>query len=624
MADIQWLDMVLIAAAPLAAILAAWAGLKGQETLRRPVEATDALPPSALRALLAICRRDDDPILARLRPEQVGTVIRGLGFVLGTSLINASITVAILWGDVANRVLLAWFAAVALFIVFGLRGWIRTRGLPVPKAVSAHTLRRIVWQAGLHGAIWGAGFIAFYGPSDGMGRALMLALSLGVAAGGIAALAPIPAAGLAFAGAILLPTTAGLAAAGHLGIAALFISFAGVMGMTVGRTFDTFASNLLARLAQKESAETVSLLLDTYGEQASDWLWTADRDGRLAAVPERMTAMLGRPAGSLEGIALQSLKPATGAEGWPGLLADLGRGEAFRDRLVAIDGPQGRLWLSLSGRISPEDGRWRGVASDVTERERTARQLQAAAEAAESANKAKSAFLASMSHELRTPLNAIIGFSELMMKLSLPEAKQKEYIADIHGAGVHLLGIVNDILDIARLEAGGGEIRFQPVDLVTVVRQTCQMVQPLADRGGLRLGIHLPEGPAVVEGDDRSIRQILLNLLGNAIKFTPPQGRVDIRLLPGPEVIEIEVRDTGIGIEAKDIERVMQPFVQSEDTLARRFEGTGLGLPIAVRLSRLHGGDLGLQSEPGQGTTVRVSLPRQGRAGATGDDRRAA
>lgn len=614
MADFHWLNLALSVAAPLAAILAGWAGLKGQERLRQPVDDTGARPPSALRALTALYQRQEDPDFIRLRPEQVASVLRGLGFVLATSLVNACITVAVQWNDVDNRLLLLWFAAVTLFIAFGLRGWVATRDRPLPKAVSRATVQRIVWQAGLHGAIWGLGFVAFYGESDGVGRALMLAQSLGVAAGGIATLAPIPAAGIAFAGAILLPTTARLAALGdtHLGIALLFISFVGVMGMTVGQAFDGFARNLIMRLAQKQSAETVALLLNTYGEQGSDWLWSADRDGTLKAPPERMEGLLGRPAGSLDGAPLQSLRPATGAEGWPALLADLRKGEAFHARVVAMEGPQGRIWLSLSGQLSAEDGLWRGVGSDVTERERNARALLAAAEAAESANKAKSAFLASMSHELRTPLNAIIGFSELMLKLSLPEAKQKEYIADVHGAGVHLLGIVNDILDIARLEAGGTEVHFRPVDLAHVARQTCQMVQPLAERGGIALGIHLPETPTVVQGDDRSIRQILLNLLGNAIKFTPPEGRVEIRILAGEEDVRIEVSDTGIGIEPRDIERVMHPFVQSEDTLARRFEGTGLGLPIAVRLSELHGGRLTLESEPGRGTTVRVSLPRQG------------
>ncbi len=609
----HWPELLFTLGAPLVAILAAWAGLKGQERLRQPMEMDGRLPPSALRALGALYQPVQDPEFARLRPEQVATVIRGLGFVLATSLVNACITVMVQWREGDNGPLLAWFLAVLGFVVFGLRGWLKTRGRPTPKTVSRSTIRRIVWQAALHGLIWGAGFVAFYAPSDGIGRALLLALSLGMAAGGIAALAPIPAAGLAFAGAILLPTTAGLAAMGseHLGIAALFISFVGVMGMTVGQAFDGFARNLITRLAQKEAAETVALLLNTYGEQGSDWLWSADREGRLRAPPERMSELLGRAPGSLDGVMLESLRPPGGAEGWPTLLADLRRGEAFHDRVVALERGGERIWLSLSGRLSAEEGLWRGVGSDVTDRERTAHALYAAAEAAEAANKAKSAFLASMSHELRTPLNAIIGFSELMMTISLGEAKQKEYIADIHGAGVHLLGIVNDILDIARLEAGGAEVRFQPVNLASAVGQTCQMLQALAERGKLVIETDLPETPPFIQGDPRSIRQILLNLIGNAIKFTPPGGRVSIRIRPGEEQVQIEVRDNGIGIEAKDIERVLQPFVQSDGTLARRFEGTGLGLPIAVRLCELHGGRLSLESEPGRGTIARVSLPLQ-------------
>jgi len=609
----DWLAAAWTVAAPALAVVLAWLGLKGQERLRQPPAGPGYRPPSAYRSLAAaLCGQDDTPEFAPLRPQQVATAIRGLGFALGTSVVNAAITVAVIGPETGRWPVALWVLAVGSFLAFGLAGWLRTRGRPTPASVSAGTVRKLALQAALHGAIWGCGFVLFYAEADGTGRALLLALMLGVAAGGIATLGSIPAAALGFAGAILLPTVAGLAAMGpdHAGLTALFACFFGVMGMTAAQAFESFAGNVAGQLRYKEAADTVALLLNTYEQQASDWLWRADRAGRLLNPPERMLGLLGQPRAAVHGRRWHDLRPAAGEpHGWSRLAAHLEALESFRDVVLAVEAPAGLRWLALSGRFSAEDGTWHGVGSDVTAREAATRALKSAVAAAEAASAAKSAFLATMSHELRTPLNAIIGFSEMMASADLPAEKQREYSQDINGAGRHLLGLVNDILDLTRLEAGARLLEVDAVDVAELVEQCCHLVQPLAQQAGVTLRWRPPEAALVIEGDGRALRQIVLNLLGNAIKFTPGGGAVEVETAARDGRVEVRVADSGIGIPQEKLEQVMQPFVQLEGPFTRRYEGTGLGLPIARRLAELHGGSLALASRPGEGTVARLTLP---------------
>jgi two-component system cell cycle sensor histidine kinase PleC len=234
---------------------------------------------------------------------------------------------------------------------------------------------------------------------------------------------------------------------------------------------------------------------------------------------------------------------------------------------------------------------------------------------AEGANKAKSEFLANMSHELRTPLNAINGFSEVMMaELFGPvgDKRYAEYVRDIHASGEHLLSVINDILDMSKIEAGKMTMRFEMLDLHEVAADALRLVQGRADESGLRLSIDM-EGLPEVEADFRALKQVLLNLLSNAIKFTPRGGSVRVfgrasRNPDGRERVEISVQDTGIGISREDLARLASPFEQVESQHAKTQQGTGLGLALSKALIGLHGGALDIQSEPGQGTTVRFGL----------------
>jgi len=232
---------------------------------------------------------------------------------------------------------------------------------------------------------------------------------------------------------------------------------------------------------------------------------------------------------------------------------------------------------------------------------------------AEEANQAKSIFLANMSHELRTPLNAILGFSEIIRDKLLGKDVDRyaAYAADIHRSGAHLLGIVNDILDVTRIEAGKLELLEERVTVTALIHRCMITLRELAASSGVHL-----EGPAhdlgaSIYGDKTKLKQVLINLLSNAIKFTPPGGRVEIvaEAAPDGNGLRFWVRDTGIGMTGDEIRRALELFRQVDNSLSRRFEGAGLGLPLAVKLTELHGGRLEVRSAPRRGTTVSVYLP---------------
>jgi signal transduction histidine kinase len=243
--------------------------------------------------------------------------------------------------------------------------------------------------------------------------------------------------------------------------------------------------------------------------------------------------------------------------------------------------------------------------------ERAAAAARQAMFEAQAADRAKTKFLANMSHELRTPLNAIMGFSE-MLKIGdeLGRDKHAEYAAYIHDSAEHLLGIVNDILDLARIEAGKVELEERTDTLDRLVRSALQTMKPLADRKSIEISCRLEPADTLVFVDQTKLRQVLLNLLSNAVKFTAEGGKVSIEgAVDRKGGLVITVRDTGIGIPPQSLDRVLEPFEQIESHLTRKSPGTGLGLPIARALVRAHDGELLLSSTLGTGTSVEVRLP---------------
>ncbi|WP_374383661.1 ATP-binding protein [Dongia sp.] len=276
-----------------------------------------------------------------------------------------------------------------------------------------------------------------------------------------------------------------------------------------------------------------------------------------------------------------------------------------------------RIWISENARLVRDSHgipqHYEGTVVDVTERKNFERQLMLARREAESSNRAKTEFLASMSHELRTPLNAIMGFSELITLLTRDDAGQariNEYAHDIHASAGILFRLIEEILDYSKLDSGKARIEDNEVRLDEIARQCATMLATRAAKSGIELHLQLPADLPVVRGDFRRLLQIVLNLMTNAVKFTPSGGRVTVSAARSPQGgVSLTVADTGIGIPPKDLERVFEPFVQVNRQAFHQQEGTGLGLAICRSLIELHQGRIEITSEPGAGTTVRVDLP---------------
>ena len=280
---------------------------------------------------------------------------------------------------------------------------------------------------------------------------------------------------------------------------------------------------------------------------------------------------------------------------------------------IEINLSSGR-WLRVTDRPT-EDGGIVSIVSDITEAKDREETLRTAKDLAEQGSRSKSEFLANMSHELRTPLNAIIGFSEIMRAETLgPVGSPRyiEYLDDIIESSQHLLGVINDILDVAKSEAGKTELNEEPVNMLGELQLTSRLFAEQAAEADVSLAIQMPDLMPKLMADQRKIRQILLNLVSNAVKFTPPGGSVTVSVSLEPDGgMTLVVADTGIGIDKDDIPRALSPFGQVESSLSRRYEGTGLGLPLTRALVECHGGTLELDSEPGKGTRVYARFPHE-------------
>jgi signal transduction histidine kinase len=285
------------------------------------------------------------------------------------------------------------------------------------------------------------------------------------------------------------------------------------------------------------------------------------------------------------------------------------------------------IGLSLTGTIVDQHLAYRNAKETarlklyVTELEATksalevkTREVTLALEAAAAASQAKSQFLAAMSHELRTPLNAIIGFSEILSREMfgpIGDSRYRGYAENIVASGGHLLGLINDVLDFSKLEAGRFELQDDVVEIAKVVSETVRMIGQQAEQNGLRLLLDLAPDLPRIHADSRRLRQILLNLISNSIKFTPGNGEIKISAAFDGDDLVLAVADTGIGMAAEDIPTALSRFGQIDSRLSRKYDGTGLGLPLSKLLVELHGGTLTIESTVGSGTTVMIRFPRE-------------
>ncbi len=306
-------------------------------------------------------------------------------------------------------------------------------------------------------------------------------------------------------------------------------------------------------------------------------------------------------------------------------------GEALLELFTDVSVPNGQfllllvavvisIVLTVLGMLVVMSIVYRKSESVIARQHEKVMEMEAVAASAQEATRQKSQFLASISHELRTPLNAIIGFSDIIKNEMMGEVKNAQfagYMNDIHSSGVHLLSLINDILDYSKAEAGKLELEVEEVNATKLAVNCLRLVQPRAETAGVELVNGLPKEHFVLETDGKKFKQVLLNLLSNAVKFTPSGGKVRITGWQDltADTYVFQVVDTGIGMAQKDIAKAMAAFGQVDNALSRKYEGTGLGLPLTKKFVELMGGKFGLQSELNVGTTITFSLPRTFKGG---------
>jgi signal transduction histidine kinase len=360
-------------------------------------------------------------------------------------------------------------------------------------------------------------------------------------------------------------------------------------------------------------------LLQSTLENIGEGLSVFDSQGRLIAWNFRFCELLDLPAELAVGATLHDIlthQAVRGDFGGDDPETEVPRRLAlfYRDVPTTKERmtPPGRT-LQIRRRAMP-NGAVISIYSDVTEIKASERKLIEARSQAEAANRAKGDFLANMSHELRTPLNAIIGFSEVVSnELFGPIANEKylEYIKDIHTSSLHLLSIINDVLDMSKIEAGKVELAKEVVQIQNVIGEVIRMVHERARSRDIELTAQLSDEEIEIWADERSMKQIFLNLLSNAIKFSREGGQICVRnTADRPDVAVLEIEDHGIGMSEEEQERALQPFGQAKPVTTRNYGGTGLGLPITKGLVEAHGGTLTIDSRAGYGTIVRIVLPR--------------
>ena len=422
--------------------------------------------------------------------------------------------------------------------------------------------------------------------------------------------------------AIVLAILAGLEGTGHLPLSRLpepktLVAAISILAALIQAALIATAAQEKKRAADRAAEEGLAMY-QLLADNAVDLITRHAPDGRIRFASPAARSLLGQAPSDLEGQMLSALAHPDDAA----MLESAFLESAYFNRESAAEirlrrAGMNYVWSEI--RCRPVGPRPKGqpaeivaVTRDISERKEQERALIEARDTAMSASRAKSSFLANMSHELRTPLNAIIGFSELMTREifgPLGNGRYQEYAKLIHDSGGHLLDLINGVLDMSKIEAGKFELYEEIFELEDVVSSSLRFVRLAAERAGVELESEIARETSQIFADRRAIKQILVNLLSNGIKFTPKGGEVRLTTRLAEKGVEIKVQDTGVGISKADLERLGRPFEQAEGAMTRGKEGTGLGLALVKSLTAMHGGEAVLESALGSGTTVTLRLP---------------
>jgi two-component system, cell cycle sensor histidine kinase DivJ len=408
-----------------------------------------------------------------------------------------------------------------------------------------------------------------------------------------------------------------------LSLSPILLAFIGAMTATAYCA----ALAVMVQLVHKRSETAIRAGEERYrllAENATDMITRHDEKGRVVFASLRAQQLFGEPAQKIIG---DGLFERVHVADRPAYLTALSRCHAdsepiaveFRVRRAGAAGPARYVWVEMRCRpMRPQDTTAVerpsivAVTRDVSDRKAQEAELTRTRDEAESASRAKTQFLANMSHELRTPLNAVIGFSEILNRElfgALGEARYRDYARLIHESGEHLLNVVNDILDMSKIEAGKFKIVKEPFEVASLVKSCCDLMRHTAEQRSLSLIVDVAPGIPELPADKRACKQMLLNVISNAIKFTDPGGWVRVSARVEGESVELVVADNGIGIAEADLPKLGNPFVQANNSYDRSYDGAGIGLSVVKGLARLHGGQLELASTLGQGTTATILLP---------------
>jgi cell cycle sensor histidine kinase DivJ len=495
-------------------------------------------------------------------------------------------------------------------------------GLLVPAALAALSFARISLATLETAAL--ASFAALIGYlaalTGGLGSPLIIWFALVPAEAALAGGRPaVLRAGMAAGTA--LAVVAGLGAFGALPESRLItpgwqIYAVSVFAAVVQAALIAAAAQDRQRAADAAAAEGAAMYR-FLADNAMDLITRHGSDGRIRFASPSAQTLLGQDPSDMLGLAPAALVHPEDLRAMQAAFMEasyFGRAASAEVRMKRGDGDH--VWVEIRCRpASPASGEAADIVAvtrDISERKAQEHALIEARDQAEEANRAKSRFLANMSHELRTPLNAIIGFSEVMtheMFGPVGSAKYLEYSHLIHESGAHLLELINGILDMSKIEAGKFELGEEIFDLDEVAQAAVRFVKIQADRAGVVLRAQIAPNARLAFADKRAVKQILINLLSNGVKYTPRSGEVRVRAVLEPRGLEITVADTGVGISPADLVKLGKPFEQVESEHVRAKEGTGLGLALVKALTAMHGGEATIESVLGEGTTVRVLLP---------------